>query len=243
MHVRHGVFEGAGDDVAVFVHVAQAVRFVQHRQIPVDAPDVVRLAFRKLIGADDEVFLVEGVGLVFVQGVVVFAFEDDAVQAEFVLQFLVPLFAQVGGDDDEDFVPPLCPALRDNQPRFDGFAEADFVGEDDAARERVTAGEECGIDLVRVEVYLGINKGRGEGFDAIAGGATGELPGEVLVLLVGHCYLLVLRFLGAIYIHDERLGVCKWFMPAAAGIPARGRRFPLRKALAGRQARGGRARR
>lgn len=85
LHVRHGVFEGAGDDVAVFVHVAQAVRFVQHRQIPMDALDVVRLAFRKLVGADDDVFLDEGVGLVFAQGVVVFAFEDDARQAEFVL--------------------------------------------------------------------------------------------------------------------------------------------------------------
>jgi len=197
--VRHGVFEGAGDDVAFFIDVAQAVRFVKYDEIPGDTLDVGRFGFGELVGTDDERFLDEGVGLVFAQGVVVFAFEDDAVQAEFVLQFLVPLFAQVGGDDDEDFVPPLCPALRDNQPRFDGFAEADFVGEDDAARERVTAGEECGIDLVRVEVYLGINQGRGEGFDAIAGGATGELPGEVLVLLVGHCYLLVLRFLGAIY--------------------------------------------
>lgn len=122
MNVRHGFFEGAGDDVAVFVDVAQAVRFVQHRQVPMDALDVVRFAFRKLVGADDDVFLVEGVGLAFAQGVVVFVFEDDGAQAEFVLQFLVPLFAQVGGDDDEDFVPPLCPALRDDQPGFDGFA-------------------------------------------------------------------------------------------------------------------------
>ena len=100
--------------------------------------------------------------MAFAQGVVVFAFEDDGGQAEFVLQFLVPLFAQVGGDDDEDFVPPLRPALRDDQPGFDGFAEADFVGKDDAAREGIAAGEKRGIDLVRVEVYLGIDQGRGE---------------------------------------------------------------------------------
>ena len=83
--VGHRLFEGAGGDVAAFVNVAQAVRFVQHRQIPVDALDVVRFAFRKLVGADDDVFLVEGVGLAFAQGVVVFAFEDDAAEAEFVL--------------------------------------------------------------------------------------------------------------------------------------------------------------
>ena len=131
--MRHRFFEGAGDDVAVFVNVAQAVRFVQHRQIPVDALDVVGFAFRKLVGADDDVFLVEGVGLAFAQGVVVFAFEDDGAQAEFVLQFLVPLFAQVGGGDDEDFAPPLGAALCDDQPGFDGFAEANFIGKDDAA--------------------------------------------------------------------------------------------------------------
>ena len=181
--VCHSVFEGAGDDVAAFVNVAQAVRFVQHRQIPVDALDVVRFAFRKLVGADDDVFLVEGVGLAFAQGVVVFAFEDDGAQAEFVLQFLVPLFTQVGGGDDEYFAPPLRAALCDDQPGFDGFAEADFIGKDDAAREGIAAGEKRGIDLVRVEVYLGIDQGRGEGFDAVAGGAPGQLPGKVLALL------------------------------------------------------------
>ena len=213
--VGHRLFEGAGGDVAAFVHVAQAVRFVQYRQIPVDAPDVVRLAFGERVGADDGIFLLEGVGLVFAQDVVVFAFEDDAAEAEFVLQFLVPLFAQVGGGDDEDFVPPLCPTLRDDQPRFDGFAEADFVGKDDAARERVAAGEQCGIDLVRVEVYLGIDQCRGEGFDAVAGGAAGQLPGEVLALLWGD---------GGSFMRV-----------VAAGIRARGRRFPLRRVSAGRR--------
>ena len=75
--------------------------------------------------------------------------------------------------------------LQDDQPGFDGFAEADFVGKDDAAREGIAAGEKRGINLVRVEVYLGINQGRGEGFDAVAGSAPGQLPGKVLALLWG----------------------------------------------------------
>ena len=97
----------------------------------------------------------------------------------------MPLFTQVGGGDDEDFAPPLRAALCDDQPGFDGFAEADFVGKDDPAREGIATGKECGSDLVRVEVYLGIDQGRGEGFDAVAGSAPGRLPGKVLALLWG----------------------------------------------------------
>ena len=130
----------------------------------------------------------------------------------------MPLFTQVGGGDDEDFAPPLGAALCDDQPGFDGFAEADFIGKDDAAREGIAAGKECSIDLVRVEIHLRINQRRGEGFDAVAGGAAGQLPGEVLALLRGDG------------VHGG-----SFMRVVAAGIRARERRFPRRKASAGRR--------
>jgi hypothetical protein len=37
------------------------------------------------------------------------------------------LFAEGGGDDEEDAAFALGPALGDDEARFDGFAEADFV--------------------------------------------------------------------------------------------------------------------
>ena len=53
VNVRQRVLERLGDDIAGFVNVAQAMRFVEHDHIPVDPPDVVSLGLRKLIGADD----------------------------------------------------------------------------------------------------------------------------------------------------------------------------------------------
>lgn len=165
--VSQRVLQGFGDDVAFFIDVAQAVRFVKYDKFPGDAFDIGRFGFGELVGTDDGALLVKRVFAGFAQGGVVFLFEDDAIQAKFFLYFLMPLFTQVGGGDDEDFAPPLRAALCDDQPGFDGFAEADFIGKDDAAREGIAAGEMRGINLVRVEVYLGIDQGRGEGFDAM----------------------------------------------------------------------------
>ena len=51
-------------------------------------------------------------------------------QAERVLQLLMPLLAQVGRHDDEDAALALGPALGDDQTRFDGFAQTHFIGQD-----------------------------------------------------------------------------------------------------------------
>ena len=104
-------------------------------------------------------------------------------QVELVLQFLMPLLAQVGRDDDEYPAPSLGPALRDHQARLDGLAEAHFVGKDDAARKRVAAGEEGGIDLMRVEIDLGIDQRRGKRLHGVACRAAGEPPRDVLALM------------------------------------------------------------
>ena len=95
-------------------------------------------------------------------------------QAELVLQLLMPLLAQVRGNNDQNPAPPLRPALRDHQARLNGLAEAHFVGKDDAARKWVAAGEEGGIDLVRVEVDLGIDQRRGQRLHGVACRAAGE---------------------------------------------------------------------
>ena len=121
MHVRHGVFEGAGDDVAVFVHVAQAVRFVKYDKFPGDAFDIGRFGFGELVGTDDGALLVKRVFAGFAQGGVVFVFEDGAIQAEFFLYFLMPLLAQIGRGDDKNAAFALCPVLQDDEAGFDGL--------------------------------------------------------------------------------------------------------------------------
>ncbi|MGI2324588.1 MULTISPECIES: hypothetical protein [unclassified Methylococcus] len=61
--------------------------------------------------------------------------------------------------------------------------EAHFVSEDDAARKRVAAGEQGGIDLMRIEIHLGIDQRRGQRLHGVACRAAGEQPGDVLALV------------------------------------------------------------
>lgn len=188
--MRHGLLERLGDDVAGLVDVAQAMRFVENDQVPRDFLDVVGLGLGELVGADDRaggeherVPLRLLAAVSFLQRVVALGFEDQPLQTELVLQFLMPLLAQVGGDDDENPAPPFGPALRNDQARLDGLAEAHLVGKDDAARKWVAAGEEGSIDLMRVEIDLGIDQRRGQRLHGVACRAAGEQPRDVLALM------------------------------------------------------------
>ena len=67
------------------------------------------------------------------QRVVVLGLQDQAVKVELVLQFLVPLLAQVGRHDDEDTAPALGPALRDDEAGLDRLAQTHLIGQDDTA--------------------------------------------------------------------------------------------------------------
>ena len=183
--VGQRVLQDFGDDVAFFIDVAQAVRFVKYDKFPGDAFDIGCFGFGELVGTDDGALLVKRVFAGFAQGDVVFLFEDDAIQAEFFLYFLMPLFAQVGRCDDKNAAFALCPVLQEDEAGFDGFAQPHFVGKDDAALKRVFAGKEGGFDLMRVEVNLRVQQRSCQGFDAAASCLTGEQPGVVTGLLWG----------------------------------------------------------
>lgn len=71
--------------------------------------------------------------LLLANRVVAFGFEDQPLQAELVLQLLVPLLAQVRRNDDEDLPPPFGPTLGKDQAGFDGLTQTNLVGEDHAA--------------------------------------------------------------------------------------------------------------
>ena len=73
----------------------------------------------------------------------------------------MPLLTQVGRSDDEDATLALGPALRDNQPSLDRFAQPNLVGEQSAFGERRRKSEKRGIDLVRVHIDLRTGNGDG----------------------------------------------------------------------------------
>ena len=103
---------------------------VDHYQIPRHSLNIAGLALGELIRADDDFGHFEGAELALPdRGVIGLGFENPAGQKEFFGQFLKPLLTQVGRGDDQN--PPLafCPFLRQNKTRFDGLAQADFVGQ------------------------------------------------------------------------------------------------------------------
>lgn len=88
--------------------------------------------------------------------------QDQSLQIELVLQFLVPLLAQVGWRNDEDVTFALCPALGNNQARFNGLTQAHLIGQDDALRERAAKCEECCLNLMGIQVHPRIDQRGGQ---------------------------------------------------------------------------------
>ena len=110
--------------------------------------------------------------------------EDAARQEELLGQLLMPLLAQVGRRDDQDAPLALRPLLREHEPGFDGLAEADFVGQQRALRERRLEGEERRVDLMRIQVDLRARDRARELLDAVGREASRQLVGEVLGVVV-----------------------------------------------------------
>jgi hypothetical protein len=109
------------------------VRLVDDHEVPADAGDIVRLVPCELIGAEQDLVGIEGIGRAGGHRVVVgLGLQDATWQKELLLQLLVPLFAQIRRRYDEEAPLALGPALREDEARLDGLAEADLVREDGA---------------------------------------------------------------------------------------------------------------
>ncbi len=119
------------------------------------------------------------------RGVVGLGLQQAAGQKELLGQLLIPLLAQVGRRDDQDAPLALRPLLREHQARLDGFAQAHFVGQQRALRERRSESKQGSIDLMRIQIDLRVNERRSELLDAVRREAAGQLVGEVLGVVVG----------------------------------------------------------
>ena len=70
--------------------------------------------------------------------------------------------------------------MVDQEPGLDGFPQPDLVGQDGTTRKRGAEGEERRLDLVRVEVDLGIRQHRRQLLDAVGSATPRQFMGEVL---------------------------------------------------------------
>ncbi len=168
---------------AVFGAVAAAkfVGFVDYGDIPWRAAQLVLDLAGKLVGNDDDRVASDG------RRIACFQFErmgtgieNEGGEVEFVPEFQAPLFAERSGADDQQAAPFLSPELAEDETRFDGFAQAHFVGEEHAFDRWGAEKIERGFDLVGVEV-----DGRVEERGAELVNSVGGVPGQLMCKIAG----------------------------------------------------------
>src|SRR5260370_21163994 len=80
--------------------------------------------------------------------------ENHGGQEKFVGEFLIPLLAECGGNNDQKFAFLFCPLLRKENPSLNRFPETDFVGQNRSFRQRRSKRKKCRVDLMRIKVNL-----------------------------------------------------------------------------------------
>jgi len=167
--LHEGPLDLLGHFATRLVDVAQFVGFVNHDQVPGDGPQQGAVAAGEVDGGDHHQGLVKGIGLALALNLAHGAGVDDAVgEMKFFLEFHAPLHPQSGRADDQQPAAALGPVLAKDQPRLDGLAQPDLVSEDHAPGKRGAEGEEGGLELMGIEIDVGVEEGVGDFADEIA---------------------------------------------------------------------------
>lgn len=74
----------------------------------------------------------------------------------------------------------LGPLLRDHQTSLDCFPKTDLVRKDRTARKGITEGEQCCLNLVRVQIDLSVNECSSELVILVRTAPSGQFMGEIL---------------------------------------------------------------
>ena len=123
---------------------------------------------RELVRAEHDPIRVEGIQPTGANSCVErLCLENGRRQVKLVGKFLAPLFTEVRRNDYEQSAMSFRPLLRQQQAGFYRFAQTHFVREDRALGEWGFKCEECGFDLVRIQVDLRIGKCPRQLFNAV----------------------------------------------------------------------------
>ena len=117
-----------GNLVLLLEHVPELVRLVKYDEIPRCLADLLSMLGGKMVGADDDIVLDEGILISSFLLFVGLADQDGGGEEELLPQLEAPLVTEGCWNDDE--YPPLVfgPALGQDDTRLDGLPEAHFVG-------------------------------------------------------------------------------------------------------------------
>ncbi len=183
----------AGGEVVGGTGGFEVVRFVDDEEVPTGGDGLVAAlgGIREEGGAgDDELAVEKGVGsrVAGFDGDDAFLVEEVEEEVEPAEEFDEPLVNERVGEDDEDAVGAAGEVEAvENEAGFDGLAEADFVGEEDAGGE--AAGDLGGdVNLVGDEVDAGAGETADGGLadaGAVREGANAEVEGGKVVGATG----------------------------------------------------------
>ncbi len=156
------------------------MRLVDDNQVPLGLPDVGFLRASELVGAQDDRLLLERVEVGRLDRVVErLRLHDHGRQVELVGQLLARLFPEVGRENHEQAALPLRPLLREQQTCLDCLAQPYLVGKYRALRERALERKERRLDLMWIEIDLGVRQHCRQLLDAVGWTALCQLLGEV----------------------------------------------------------------
>ncbi len=118
----NGILDGVRDPVCRLVDVPEVMGLIDDNEVPIDPPYVSVPARGEVIGADDDLSLVEGVQVpllyLLVEGL---RLQDQGGQEELLQQLLVPLFPEGGWDYDKELPLALRPSLGKDDASLDGL--------------------------------------------------------------------------------------------------------------------------
>lgn len=154
---------------------------VDDDQVPFGLREVRFLGAGELVRADDDgILLPEGVEVAGLDLCVErTGFQDERGQEELVGEFLTPLLAEIGRHDDQEPALAFGPPLGKQDARLDGLTETHLVGEDGPFGQGRLKGKEGGLDLVGIQIDLGISQRSRQFADAVRRTAFGQLMGKV----------------------------------------------------------------
>src|SRR6266508_2032447 len=100
----------------------------------------------------------------------------------------MPLFPKVRRRNNQYATLLLGPSLRDDESCLDRLAEADFIGQQSALGEWGRKGKKCGVDLMRIQIYLSTSDCSSELLDVVGGTALGEIKCKIFGVIVGNLH-------------------------------------------------------
>jgi hypothetical protein len=130
---------------------------IDHNKIPWRLSNVSFLALCELIRAQNDAILLKRIQIASAHGIIETArFEDNGRQKKLVRQLLLPLFAEIRWQNDQQPAFSFSPLLSKEQSSLDGLTEPHLVSENSTLGKRTSKRKQRRFNLMRVQIDLSV---------------------------------------------------------------------------------------